>query len=91
MLSQEEMIVAQLVDLWQEDLINEYMILRKKYNDLKESKEVASKKVAITKKKKCEHNFIYVGKDRSQRPIVTYKKYMCTKCWKHHYEDDSWW
>ena len=91
MLSQEQMIIAQLADMWQEDLINEYMILRKKYNDLKENKEVANKKVATTAKKKCEHNFVYVGKDRSDRPIATYKKYMCTKCWKHHYEDDSWW
>ena len=29
MLSQEQMIIAQLADMWQEDLINEYIRLRK--------------------------------------------------------------
>ena len=86
----EQKIIFDLSNYAQEDLINEYVALAKKYDklqtkydDLKHKKE--------KKDNKCEHNFVYVCKDYSERPIATYKKYVCTKCWKHHYEDVSVW
>lgn len=93
----EQKIIFDLANYAQEDLINEYVALAKEYDKLQTKYDLLIEKYVDLKHEteeednKCEHNFVYVCKDYSRRPVATYKKYVCTKCWEHHYEDVSVW